>query len=168
MIRQFLRDVDWGDVDYLIIDTPPGTSDEHLSVVQYLAAAHIDGAVILTTPQVSGHHPHGHAPQSLVVYPWCQGRPLDCTCGCGITALRTLPGGGPPGCPEGDQLLPQGEAAHHRCGGEHEWLHLPQVQGKGWFSQGCFCFPCCVERVGSLSSPLLWPEYRRLGVSYPK
>lgn len=53
MIKQFLRDVDWGDVDYLVIDTPPGTSDEHLSVVQYLAAAHIDGAVILTTPQVS-------------------------------------------------------------------------------------------------------------------
>ncbi|EDK97313.1 nucleotide binding protein 1, isoform CRA_b, partial [Mus musculus] len=51
MIKQFLRDVDWGDVDYLIVDTPPGTSDEHLSVVQYLAAAHIDGAVILTTPQ---------------------------------------------------------------------------------------------------------------------
>ncbi|XP_063474305.1 cytosolic Fe-S cluster assembly factor NUBP1 isoform X3 [Symphalangus syndactylus] len=51
MIKQFLRDVDWGDVDYLIVDTPPGTSDEHLSVVQYLAAAHIDGAVIITTPQ---------------------------------------------------------------------------------------------------------------------
>lgn len=53
MIKQFLRDVDWGEVDYLIVDTPPGTSDEHLSVVQYLAAAHIDGAVIITTPQVS-------------------------------------------------------------------------------------------------------------------
>lgn len=54
MIKQFLRDVDWGDVDYLLVDTPPGTSDEHLSVVQYLAAARIDGAVIVTTPQVSG------------------------------------------------------------------------------------------------------------------
>lgn len=53
MIKQFLRDVDWGEVDYLIVDTPPGTSDEHLSVVQYLSAAHIDGAVIITTPQVS-------------------------------------------------------------------------------------------------------------------
>lgn len=53
MIKQFLRDVDWGEVDFLIVDTPPGTSDEHLSVVQYLAAAHIDGAVIITTPQVS-------------------------------------------------------------------------------------------------------------------
>lgn len=53
MIKQFLRDVDWGEVDYLIVDTPPGTSDEHLSVVQYLAAAHIDGAVVITTPQVS-------------------------------------------------------------------------------------------------------------------
>ncbi|KAM5227570.1 cytosolic Fe-S cluster assembly factor NUBP1 isoform 1-T1 [Ctenodactylus gundi] len=51
MIKQFLRDVDWGDVDYLLVDTPPGTSDEHLSVVQYLASAHIDGAVIITTPQ---------------------------------------------------------------------------------------------------------------------
>ncbi|XP_008695121.1 cytosolic Fe-S cluster assembly factor NUBP1 isoform X2 [Ursus maritimus] len=51
MIKQFLRDVDWGEVDYLIVDTPPGTSDEHLSAVQYLSAAHIDGAVIITTPQ---------------------------------------------------------------------------------------------------------------------
>ncbi|XP_042293593.1 cytosolic Fe-S cluster assembly factor NUBP1 [Sceloporus undulatus] len=51
MIKQFLRDVDWGEIDYLIVDTPPGTSDEHLSVVQYLSAAGIDGAVIITTPQ---------------------------------------------------------------------------------------------------------------------
>ncbi|KAH0632056.1 hypothetical protein JD844_020110 [Phrynosoma platyrhinos] len=51
MIKQFLRDVDWGEIDYLIIDTPPGTSDEHLSIVQYLSAAGIDGAVIITTPQ---------------------------------------------------------------------------------------------------------------------
>ncbi|KAJ8251104.1 hypothetical protein GJAV_G00217290 [Gymnothorax javanicus] len=51
MIKQFLRDVDWGELDYLIVDTPPGTSDEHLSVVQYLSAAGIDGAVIITTPQ---------------------------------------------------------------------------------------------------------------------
>ncbi|XP_016047733.2 cytosolic Fe-S cluster assembly factor NUBP1 [Erinaceus europaeus] len=51
MIKQFLRDVDWGDVDFLIVDTPPGTSDEHLSLVQYLAAAGINGAVLITTPQ---------------------------------------------------------------------------------------------------------------------
>ncbi|XP_052366614.1 cytosolic Fe-S cluster assembly factor nubp1, partial [Oncorhynchus keta] len=51
MIKQFLRDVDWGELDYLIVDTPPGTSDEHLSIVQYLSSAHIDGAVIITTPQ---------------------------------------------------------------------------------------------------------------------
>ncbi|NXJ03250.1 NUBP1 factor, partial [Odontophorus gujanensis] len=51
LIKQFLRDVDWGEVDYLIVDTPPGTSDEHLSIVQYLSALHIDGAVIITTPQ---------------------------------------------------------------------------------------------------------------------
>jgi len=51
LIKQFLRDVDWGDIDYLIIDTPPGTSDEHLSLVQYLSATNVDGAVIITTPQ---------------------------------------------------------------------------------------------------------------------
>uniref|UniRef100_A0A8V0Z9S2 Nucleotide binding protein 1 n=1 Tax=Gallus gallus TaxID=9031 RepID=A0A8V0Z9S2_CHICK len=51
LIKQFLRDVDWGEVDYLIVDTPPGTSDEHLSIVQYLSASNIDGAVIITTPQ---------------------------------------------------------------------------------------------------------------------
>ncbi len=51
LIKQFLRDVDWGDVDYLVIDTPPGTSDEHLSVVQYLSAAGVDGALLITTPQ---------------------------------------------------------------------------------------------------------------------
>lgn len=55
MIKQFLRDVDWGEVDYLIVDTPPGTSDEHLSIVQYLSGAGIDGAVIITTPQVNNN-----------------------------------------------------------------------------------------------------------------
>ncbi|KAI8996581.1 P-loop containing nucleoside triphosphate hydrolase protein [Trametes punicea] len=51
LISQFLKDVDWGDLDYLIIDTPPGTSDEHLSIVQYLKESGIDGAVVITTPQ---------------------------------------------------------------------------------------------------------------------
>ncbi|XP_076323296.1 NUBP iron-sulfur cluster assembly factor 1 [Tachypleus tridentatus] len=51
LIKQFLRDVDWGDLDYLLIDTPPGTSDEHLSIVQYLKGSNVDGAVIVTTPQ---------------------------------------------------------------------------------------------------------------------
>lgn len=56
MIKQFLRDVDWGDLDYLIVDTPPGTSDEHLSIVQYLSSTRVDGAVIITTPQVTHIH----------------------------------------------------------------------------------------------------------------
>eukprot|EP00927_Polykrikos_kofoidii_P014568 TRINITY_DN16406_c0_g1_i1.p1 TRINITY_DN16406_c0_g1~~TRINITY_DN16406_c0_g1_i1.p1 ORF type:complete len:396 (-),score=79.66 TRINITY_DN16406_c0_g1_i1:26-1213(-) len=51
IIKQFLTDVNWGPMDALIIDTPPGTSDEHLSVVTYLAQAQMDGAVIVTTPQ---------------------------------------------------------------------------------------------------------------------
>jgi ATP-binding protein involved in chromosome partitioning len=49
VIRQFLSDVEWGDLDYLIIDSPPGTGDEPLSVAQLIPDA--DGAVIVTTPQ---------------------------------------------------------------------------------------------------------------------
>ncbi|KAF9203638.1 cytosolic Fe-S cluster assembly factor nbp35, partial [Haplosporangium sp. Z 27] len=51
LIKQFLKDVDWGDLDYLVVDTPPGTSDEHLSVVQYLKETGITGAILITTPQ---------------------------------------------------------------------------------------------------------------------
>lgn len=52
LIKQFIKDVNWGDrLDYLIVDTPPGTSDEHLSVTLYMKEAGIDGALIVTTPQ---------------------------------------------------------------------------------------------------------------------
>jgi len=56
MIQQFLTEVDWtGDtdgLDYLLVDTPPGTSDEHISTVQYLQkAGAVDGAIIVTTPE---------------------------------------------------------------------------------------------------------------------
>ncbi|KAJ1720161.1 cytosolic Fe-S cluster assembly factor cfd1 [Coemansia erecta] len=51
MIKQFLSDVYWGTLDYLLIDTPPGTSDEHLAAVEYLQEWNPDGAVIVTTPQ---------------------------------------------------------------------------------------------------------------------
>jgi len=51
IIKQMLRDVDWGDLDYLVVDTPPGTSDEHLSLSQYLSQTPVDGAIIVSTPQ---------------------------------------------------------------------------------------------------------------------
>jgi len=47
-IRQFISDIDWGRLDYLIIDAPPGTGDEPLSVVQTIPEAQ---AIIVTTPQ---------------------------------------------------------------------------------------------------------------------
>lgn len=51
MVKQFLGEVDWGTLDYLLVDTPPGTSDEHLSSVQYLLKAGLTGALLVTTPQ---------------------------------------------------------------------------------------------------------------------
>lgn len=48
IITQFLKDVEWGTLDYLLVDMPPGTGDAQLSLVQ---ATHVHGAVIVTTPQ---------------------------------------------------------------------------------------------------------------------
>jgi ATP-binding protein involved in chromosome partitioning len=48
IVTQFLRDVDWGDLDYFLVDLPPGTGDAQLSLVQ---ATNVSGAVIVTTPQ---------------------------------------------------------------------------------------------------------------------
>ncbi|MCB5261485.1 MAG: Mrp/NBP35 family ATP-binding protein [Candidatus Cloacimonetes bacterium] len=49
LIKQFFSDFEWPELDYLIVDLPPGTGDEPLSIVQTLG--HVDGAVIVTTPQ---------------------------------------------------------------------------------------------------------------------
>lgn len=55
MVRQFLTDVFWGETDYLLIDTPPGTSDEHISLAETLLQSttpdQMAGAVVVTTPQ---------------------------------------------------------------------------------------------------------------------
>ena len=47
-IRQFVTDVDWGDLDYLVIDMPPGTGDIHLTLMQMVP---VTGVIIITTPQ---------------------------------------------------------------------------------------------------------------------
>ncbi|XP_059670012.1 cytosolic Fe-S cluster assembly factor NBP35 [Cornus florida] len=51
IIKHFLKEVNWGELDFLVVDAPPGTSDEHISIVQFLQATGIDGAIIVTTPQ---------------------------------------------------------------------------------------------------------------------
>ncbi|MEQ9166068.1 MAG: Mrp/NBP35 family ATP-binding protein [Fulvivirga sp.] len=47
-LRQFISDTDWGELDYLLIDLPPGTSDIHLTMVQTVP---VTGAIVVTTPQ---------------------------------------------------------------------------------------------------------------------
>ncbi|KAI9724992.1 MAG: cytosolic Fe-S cluster assembly factor cfd1 [Candelaria pacifica] len=55
MVRQFLNEVLWGECDYLLVDTPPGTSDEHISLAETLLKqaqpGQVSGAVVVTTPQ---------------------------------------------------------------------------------------------------------------------
>ena len=47
-IKQLIQDANWGELDYFLIDLPPGTSDIHLTLVQHL---HLTGAIVITTPQ---------------------------------------------------------------------------------------------------------------------
>ncbi|XP_040430411.1 cytosolic Fe-S cluster assembly factor NUBP2 isoform X1 [Cygnus olor] len=51
LIKQFVADVAWGELDFLIVDTPPGTSDEHISTVEALRPYRPLGAILVTTPQ---------------------------------------------------------------------------------------------------------------------
>ncbi|XP_061433138.1 cytosolic Fe-S cluster assembly factor NUBP2-like [Lethenteron reissneri] len=51
MIKQFVSDVLWGELDFLLVDTPPGTSDEHMAVLESLRGRSPAGALLVTTPQ---------------------------------------------------------------------------------------------------------------------
>ncbi|PNJ05091.1 NUBP2 isoform 11 [Pongo abelii] len=52
LIKQFVSDVAWGELDYLVVDTPPGTSDEHMAAIEALRPYQPLGALVVTTPQV--------------------------------------------------------------------------------------------------------------------
>lgn len=63
MIGQFVSDVAWGELDVLLVDTPPGTSDEHLAVLENLKKHRVDGAILVTTPQVQTSRKRPCCPQ---------------------------------------------------------------------------------------------------------
>ena len=54
MIKQFVEDVCWGSLDFLLIDTPPGTSDEHMAVMEAVPNC---SALLVTSPQVRFYKP---------------------------------------------------------------------------------------------------------------
>lgn len=72
-----MSDVAWGELDYLVVDTPPGTSDEHMATVEALRPYRPLGALVVTTPQVL-----------LVSVPTLCGR----VCVCVWVSLRLHPG----------------------------------------------------------------------------
>ena len=51
LITQFVRDVDWGELEYLVVDSPPGTSDEHITLAKLMQGTEGVSAIIVTTPQ---------------------------------------------------------------------------------------------------------------------
>ncbi|XP_008854434.1 cytosolic Fe-S cluster assembly factor NUBP2 isoform X4 [Nannospalax galili] len=51
LIKQFVSDVAWGQLDFLVVDTPPGTSDEHMATMEALRPYRPLGALVITTPQ---------------------------------------------------------------------------------------------------------------------
>jgi len=51
IVLEFLSDINWDGSEILVVDTPPGTSDEHLSIVSFMSGTGIDGAIIVTTPE---------------------------------------------------------------------------------------------------------------------
>jgi len=50
LLKKFLKEVEWGELDFLLIDSPPGTSDEHMGITSLLKDSGIDGGIIVTTP----------------------------------------------------------------------------------------------------------------------
>lgn len=115
LIKQFVTDVAWGDLDFLIVDTPPGTSDEHISTVEALRPHQLLGAILVTTPQV-GHgmeclagstfgggkmHPRAGLFYTSALQPqsaWPEGSPI-------AAVLPPIPGRVRGGCEAGADVL---------------------------------------------------------------
>ena len=121
-----MSDVAWGQLDYLVVDTPPGTSDEHMAVVDALRPYSPLGALVVTTPQV--------------LFPQTPCPPLPSWLFPGYPPaalpLSRPPGGVRGGREAGADLLQEGGAAGDWARGEHERLCLPPLLGESWAVTG--------------------------------
>lgn len=116
MIGQFVSDVAWGELDVLLVDTPPGTSDEHLAILENLKKHKVaDGAVLVTTPQVKKKDQLNECLET-----WSRRLPSSTSC---------LPGGVNGGCQERGDILQENGIAHPGHRGKHERLCLPSLLG---------------------------------------
>lgn len=99
LIRQFVSDVAWGQLDYLVVDTPPGTSDEHMAAVDALRPYSPLGALVVTTPQVRWGSVPALRSWVPLPAPSCQGAHWP------VSPLSCSPGSVCGGCAAGADLL---------------------------------------------------------------
>lgn len=84
-----MSDVAWGELDYLLVDTPPGTSDEHMATVEALRPYRPLGALVVTTPQVLPASPptlHVRACVCVISISTLVGLAMDCGGPCPLLA----------------------------------------------------------------------------------
>jgi Mrp family chromosome partitioning ATPase len=132
LIQQFLGDVEWGELDYLVVDTPPGTSDEHISMVQLLRGegakpANLAGAVVVTTPQEVAMA-DVRKELNFCVCVCSGGRAGGAAARATLLPAATLCPLTPPSAPPSLCAQQQDQPASAGRGGEHVWLCLPLLR----------------------------------------
>lgn len=124
LIGQFVSDVAWGELDVLLVDTPPGTSDEHLAVLENMKKhSRVDGAILVTTPQVTTVLDTKKIP-AVLNRNWQIRFPQISSFSCVLTAGSVYRR-----CETRDHLLQENRSKDPRRHREHEWIYLSSLFG---------------------------------------